>query len=123
MDGPAATSHDLTPSPALPLLSYWSGFFAGPLVAAIVYLVEPPGTLARSHGKAAAVLWTAVLAVWAPLVVGVVLLEADSAVLGASLPILILVAVAGCLNGTLQIRRGRTALGRPLVPEVPRSFA
>jgi hypothetical protein len=37
MDGPAAASHDRTPSTALALLAYWSGFFAGPVVGAIAY--------------------------------------------------------------------------------------
>lgn len=87
---------------------------AGPLLGAIVFLAEPQGTLTRSHAKAAALLWGAVLAVWAPIVAWVVLLEADSAVLVSALPVVVLVTVAGCLNGTVQIFRGRTVLGRPL---------
>jgi hypothetical protein len=114
MDGPAAASHDRTPSTALALLAYWSGFFAGPVVGAIAYASEPRGTLARAHGGAAAVLWGAIVAVWVPIVVGVIVLDADTAVLVAALPLLLLVAFAGCTNGTVQIRRGRTALGRPL---------
>ncbi len=114
---------DVTPAPRpsslLAILSWWGGFFVGPLLGAVAFLAEPRGTVARSHGAGAAVLWSAVLVVWAPFSAWVILLGgADPIALLYALPVLLLITVGACINGTVQARRGRTPLGHLPVGEI-----
>ena len=64
-------------------------------------------------------LWSAVLVVWAPFSAWVILLGgADPIALLYALPVLLLITVGACINGTVQARRGRTPLGHLPVGEI-----
>ncbi|HLU41579.1 MAG TPA: PH domain-containing protein [Microthrixaceae bacterium] len=92
----------------LSMSCWWGGFFVGPLLGAAVYASSPPGTLRRAHGGAAAVMWTAVLAVWAPLTLWIlVFARADPTVLLFALPVVLGVTIGSSTIATVQIRRGR----------------
>ena len=99
------------------LLAWWGGFVAGPIAGAAVYLSAPRGSLERSHGAVAAVMWIVVFSLWIPFTVWVILLgNTDPGVLLYALPVVLTLCLAGCINATLQIRRGRSPLGRTLPP-------
>jgi hypothetical protein len=100
-------------SALLPLLSWWGGYFVGPLLGGVAFLSEPKGSLARSHGGAAALVWTAVLVVWAPFSAWVILFGgADPSALLIGAPIVLVLTLGACINGSIQVRRGRTPSGR-----------
>lgn len=102
------------------LWCWWAGFFVGPLLGAAVYASSPPGTLRRAHGGASAVMWTAVLAVWAALTLWVsVLGRAEATVLLVALPIVLGVTIGSSTIATVQIRRGRRFGGERIgIPSV-----
>lgn len=89
-------------------LAWWGGFFLGPLAGVAVYFAAPPGSVARRHGWVAAVVWSAVLAVWAPFVLWVIVFDgAEPTALLIGLPVVLAVIVGACTIGTLSASRQR----------------
>jgi hypothetical protein len=71
--------------------------------------------LGRSHGRHAALFWSVVLVCWAAFIVWVMFLDGEGPdTLLVGLPVVLAVSVGACINGTIQIRRGRSSLGRPV---------
>ena len=104
---------DVAPSMLLPVLAWWGGFFVGPLLGVAAFLTESRGTVGRSHGGGAALFWSLVLLCWAAFIVWVMFLgggEPEMLLIG--LPVVLAISFGACINGTVQIRRGRTPLGR-----------
>jgi hypothetical protein len=96
------------------IVSWWGGFFGGPIVGFAIYAASPQGSLARAHGRAAAVFWALVLLAWAPFTAWIILLGgADEKLLLVGAPVVIATALFACLNGTIKARRHCTPLGRP----------
>lgn len=95
-------------------LCWWGGFFVGPLLAAAVYSSSERGTLRRSHGGAAALMWSAVLAVWVPFSLWVLLLGgAEPELLLVAVPFFLVATVGASTYGTVQAIRHMTVSGRP----------
>lgn len=51
--------------PVLALVAWWGGFVAGPVPGLVAHLTAAEDDLARSHGRAAAAVWAAILGFWA----------------------------------------------------------
>jgi hypothetical protein len=112
---PDDSAVDSASSDVLPILSWWGGFFGGPLIGVAAFFRAESGTLGRSHGGSAALFWSVVLVCWAGFILWVMVLDGtDPDRLLIGLPVVLATTIGACINGTVQIRRGRTALGRPL---------
>lgn len=93
-------------------IAWWGGFLFGPLAGLIVASAEPKGSLGRSHGVAASIMWTAVLAIWVPFIIWVAVTETfEARVLLPAVALVLLVVLAGSITGTVQALRGRTLMG------------
>jgi hypothetical protein len=99
-------------SPGLSILSWWGGFFAGPIVGAAVWATAKDDALTRSHGGAAAIVWVAGLALWIPLNAWVFLVSQNWSVLLVALPFVVVPTLFFCCLGTVQAMRGHTIFGR-----------
>lgn len=88
---------------ALAVLAWWGGFFLGPFAGVVAYFASPPGSAARMHGWMAALVWCAVLAVWAPFVLWVLAFDgAEPTALLFGLPVVLTVIIGACTIGTVN---------------------
>ena len=71
---PDDTTVDSATSVLLPVLTWWGGFFVGPLLGVAAFLSEPRGTVGRSHGGSAALFWSVVMVCWAAFIAWVMFL-------------------------------------------------
>jgi hypothetical protein len=97
----------------LALLPWWGGFLAGPLVGIAVYITSGDDPLTRAHGRAAALVWGAALAFWAPFTAWIIGFDGpDPMALLVALPFVLLWSIGFCIAETIQERRGLTLFGQ-----------
>lgn len=108
-----------TGSTMAPHLAWWGGFFFGPLSGLAIWLSSAPQSLARAHGQVAAIMWTVLLAFWVPFSAWIILLGgAEPILLAQVVPVVVIIALSGCIIGTIDRRAlpalwcRRVALGR-----------
>ena len=112
---PAPPSEARRNDTPLAILAWWGVFFSGPILAGVLWLTAPAGSLLRVHGRSATAVFVGVFALYVPVLVLVVGFGvADERVFYAAWAVVMVVVIGSCINGTIQARRGRSPLGRSI---------
>jgi len=98
----------------LAIVSWWGGFWVGPIIPLVIYLTSNGRAGVRSHARSALVYWVIALIFWVPYsVVTVVTGNATGTFMVIAL-LVISISVVVCVAGTIQVMCQRTLFGSPI---------